>query len=339
VPTPRQITWAKLRVSVVAITAVVIFLELAYLLTGGTLLARKANLYLYTNDATGLSTDSPVSVDGIDIGKVVDISLSGSSDPARTVKVTMKVEEERLKSVPDDSVAEISADSLVGDKYVDVASGKSATHLAPNGELKFRSQAELMSRIDLSQFQDQIAKIDAVLTDIEQGRSQLGQFIKGDAMYVGLLRTLGQLESAFHAAMASTAQVGGAMYTDEIYRALETPFVQLDKTLAEIDSGQGPAGRFLRDPADYESWVNSIEGIRKEVEAIGTGAFFQSDESYQSWNKLVASTITQVDQMSANPMLNNASQYEALAGSAAQLRDTLRDFHRDPAKYMRYKIF
>ncbi len=321
------------------VTAFVIFLELAYLLSGGTLLSRKTHIYLYVNDATGLSNDSTVSIDGIDIGQVENVALSGSADPARTVKVTMKVEESRLRSVPDDSLVDISADSLAGDKYVDISSGKSTKPLAPGAELKYRNSGELMSRIDLSQFQDQISKIDAVLTDIEQGRSQLGQFIKGDAMYVNLLHTLGQLEGAFHAAMASTAEVGGALYTDAIYSDLKAPFKQLDQTLAEIQSGQGAAGRFLRDPADYQAWLNSIEGIRKQVESIGKSDFFASDESYRNWNMLVASTIAQVDQMSAEPMLNNASQYESLAGAAAQLRDSLRDFHRDPAKYTRYRIF
>jgi ABC-type transporter Mla subunit MlaD len=338
-PTPRQISWAKLRVICVAITALVIFSVLAYLLTGGNLFEPKVTIYLYVNDATGLSTESPVSVDGIDIGKVESIALSGSKDPARTVRVTMKVARSLLASVPVDSITEISADSLIGDKFVDVQSGKSAQHIAPGGELNFRSQPEMMSRIDLLQFQAQISQIDAVITDIEQGRSLIGQFIQGNQMYTDVLHTLGQLESAFHTALATTAQVGGALYTDAMYQQLRQPFQQLDKALAEIQSGQGPAGRFVNSPADYEQWLQNLRDIDKQVESIGTSDFFQSTDTYRSLNQMVLSTISQVDAFNANPMVNNQSQYESWAGAAVQLRDGLRDFHRNPASYLHYRIF
>ena len=228
---------------------------------------------------------------------------------------------------------------MIGDKYVDVQSGKSPQHIAPGGELNFRSQPELMSRIDLLQFQAQIDQIDGVITDLEQGRSLFGQFLQNEAMYTGLLKTLNQLEGAFHKALATTAQVGGALYTDAMYKQLQQPFQQLDQALAEIQSGQGPAGRFVNDPAAYEEWLQNIRDISKQVEAIATSDFFQSDETYRNLNQMVASTIAQVDEFNANTMLNNQAQYEAWAGAASQLRDTLRDFHRNPNSYMHFRIF
>src|ERR1035437_10717688 len=102
-PSERQIRWAKFRVLTVCAVAMVILSILAYLLTGGSVLTEKATMYLYIPDATGLGPGAPVRVNGIGVGKVRLVDLSGSTEPNRIVKVTLTVERDRLASIPDDS--------------------------------------------------------------------------------------------------------------------------------------------------------------------------------------------------------------------------------------------
>src|SRR5271157_6640767 len=137
-PSPRQIRWAKFRVLTVSAAAVVILAILAYLLTGGTLLTEKATMYLYIPDATGLGSGAPVRVDGIGVGKVRSVSLSGSNQPNRIVKVTMTVERGRLASIPDDSTAQLASETMIGDKFVDITSGTSTHYVLPGGEIGFK---------------------------------------------------------------------------------------------------------------------------------------------------------------------------------------------------------
>src|ERR1039458_6891594 len=134
-PSARQVRWAKFRVLTVCVAALVILSTLAYLLTGGSLFTERATMYLYIPDATGLGPGAPVRVDGIGVGKVRSVALSGSSDPGRVVKVTIKAERDRLAQIPVDSFAQLSADTLVGDMFVDVTSGRSASHIQPNDEI------------------------------------------------------------------------------------------------------------------------------------------------------------------------------------------------------------
>src|SRR5579863_8998398 len=108
-PSASRVRWAKFRVSVVCIVGLLILVTLVYLLTGGTLLEPKAKVFLYIPDASGLDKDSPVRVDGIDVGKVARVELSGQNDPNRVVRVVMILEKERLSSMTDDSFAEISS--------------------------------------------------------------------------------------------------------------------------------------------------------------------------------------------------------------------------------------
>src|SRR5690242_15621162 len=115
-PTVRRVRWAKIRVVFVAAVALIIFGTFTSLLTGGNLFSSKAVIYLYIPDATGLGADSPVRVDGINIGKVSSVALSGDPDPLRVVRVRMTVQLAGLQTIPTDSYAQLSTETLIGDK-------------------------------------------------------------------------------------------------------------------------------------------------------------------------------------------------------------------------------
>src|ERR1041385_7674531 len=122
-PSAARVGWAKFRVFFVVVVALIILGTLAYLLTGGTILSEKTTLYLYIPDATGLGDGSPVRVNGIGVGTVDTVELSGSAQPNRVVKVSLRLERAKLSSIPVDSYAQLSTETLIGDKYVDITSG------------------------------------------------------------------------------------------------------------------------------------------------------------------------------------------------------------------------
>src|ERR1039457_2802456 len=155
-PSPQQVNWAKFRASAVILAGLLILGAVAFLLTGGTLLEPKVQIYLYLPDATGVEPGSPVRVDGIGVGKVRLVELSGSNEPNRVVKVTMTIERDRLPSITDDSTAETTSDTIIGDKFIDVTSGTGARHLAGGDELRYKSSGNLMQRLDIAQFQQQM---------------------------------------------------------------------------------------------------------------------------------------------------------------------------------------
>ena len=154
--TTRGIGWAKFRVAAVTVAGMAILSVLLVLLSGGTLFQPKATVYLYVPDATGLATGADVRVDGIDVGTVARVGLSGSTAADRVVRLTLAIERGRLSTINSDSTAELTADSLVGDKFVDITSGASPAHIAAGGEIRYKGSPDLMQSLDLVQFQDRI---------------------------------------------------------------------------------------------------------------------------------------------------------------------------------------
>jgi len=338
-PTPRQVTWAKFRVAMAVLAAVAIFSVLVYLLTGGTLLTAKATVYTYIPDATALSSASPVRVNGVDVGRVKKIALSGSNEPTRIIRVTMEIEQNQLPDIPVDSFVEVSTDNVVGDKFVDITRGRSTAVIQRNAEIAFKVQPEFLKTLDLTQFENEVRTVEATLDDIEQGRSEFGKFVQGNDMYNDLLRWVGDLQKGLRATARTTDTVGSLIYTDRLYRQIQEPLAQLDASLARLQAGQGELGRLLRDDAQYAQLRDTLAGFRKTVSSVQSNQFLQSDEEYAGLNRMLASLLQNVDEIAASPLLGTSADYENWTGLAKEMRDGLQDFRKDPQKFLRIKLF
>ena len=222
-PSARRVNWAKFRVSAVAVAGLAILGTITVLLTGGTLFRPKANLYLYLPDGTGLGKGSPVRVDGIGVGKVDSVVLSGSSEPNRIVKVTMIVERDRLPSIADDSTAQTGSETMIGDKFVDVRSGTSPNRIQPGAEIRFKGSPELMKTLDMSQFEQQLRLMDALLTDIERGRGLVGKFVMGEKIHDDIRRKIADIQQGIHAAIDTTSAVGREIYGNHLPQDRRSP--------------------------------------------------------------------------------------------------------------------
>src|SRR5258708_17632563 len=127
-PIQPKAKWAKLRVGILAIASMTILAILIFLITGHVnIFESNAVLYTYMGDAAALAVGAPVNLNGIPVGKVKNITLSGSKEPRRIVKIEMEMPEHILKSIPLDSVSSISAANVLGTKYINIKEGKSET--------------------------------------------------------------------------------------------------------------------------------------------------------------------------------------------------------------------
>jgi phospholipid/cholesterol/gamma-HCH transport system substrate-binding protein len=312
---------------------------LFYLLSGGTLFEEKAKLYLYVNDATGIIIGSPVRVDGIGVGKVTALDLTGLKDPNRVVRITMTVERDRLPSIPEDSWAQLSSDSLIGDKYVDIQSGRSSGHVNPESTIEFRPQADLFKSIDIPQLEAQLRTADVMLGKLERGEGAVGKLVVSDEIYTKLRQRIGEIDEVVREAASTTSAVGQTLYTEKMYQRLRAPIVEIDQALARIQSGQGTGGQLLRDTAQYDQLREAIRNMGQSVAGIHQGELLQSDRLYTEWNRNIAGLIQTVDEVNAGPMFTTSEVYDSLNGAAKQMRDSVKGFREDPKKFLRLKVF
>src|SRR5580693_4710730 len=110
-PDATKIRWSQLRVGIIFITAAVILFVMVFLLTStkGGLLKHNVLLRTYMDDASGLGDGTAVRLNGIIIGYLDRLQLTGSRDPKRAVEFNMLVEPAFLPQIPIDSVVGIGA--------------------------------------------------------------------------------------------------------------------------------------------------------------------------------------------------------------------------------------
>jgi len=273
------------------------------------------------------------------VGRVSSVRLSGSPNARRAVVVTMDVERKRLPGIPAASQAEISSDSMIGDRFVDITSHPSPNSLSPGGEIPMKEETEVMKAIDMLDLEKQMRELNALLADLDAGRGPVGQFVRGRQMYDDLVKRCAEIDRAFTAAVAATTAVGGAIYSHEMYSRILDSATRMDASLASLQSGQGNAARLLRDPAQYEGLRATLGRLRQSVAALRSGAMMQSGDAYAAWNSSLIALIRQVDDFDSNPAFSTSEAYDSLAGAALGLRDSLRDFRTHPEKYVRMKLF
>src|SRR5947207_952857 len=117
-PSQKRIQWAQLRVGILATVAMIIAAVLIFLLTANTsFFEGNFHLRTYMDDSAGMANGSPVRLNGILVGSIHQVRLSGSKDPHRTVEIDLLIKDPYLVQIPEDSVAGISASNLLGDKY------------------------------------------------------------------------------------------------------------------------------------------------------------------------------------------------------------------------------
>jgi phospholipid/cholesterol/gamma-HCH transport system substrate-binding protein len=339
-PSPRQIAWARIRVFAVTVAAAAVMAVLVYLLSGGSVLFEaKSTLIIYVPDATGLAAGAVVRVNGIDVGKVRAVSLSGSNQPNRVVRVALTIERQYLPDIPTDSYAQTEADTAIGDKYINITRGRNAASVQSDAEIPFRPQPDLMKSLDIEQFTQQIRKVDALLDDIEQGRNPTGQFLLSDQVYNQIQGVIGSFEKQVRSIQSPRNPVGKMLYTDEDYRRIREPLAQIDQAIAAIQNGQNPLGKLLLEDTQYNQLAAQLTQLRASIQTLRNNDFFTSDEMYKNWNRGLTSLIQGVDQFNISPLLSSSEMYDNLNGLAAQFRDNLHEFRQDPQKFLRIKLF
>lgn len=318
---------------------------LIYLLLGGQeLFQPSATVYTYMTDLSGLEKGSPVRFSGVRAGTVTQIALSGLKDPQKVVRVEMSIMNQFLKSIPEDSTAQISAETVLGDKFVDVNEGHSSRHLQAGGEL-LSPPPKKINNADLIKAGRQIlAGMDSLLGDIEAGRGELGQFVKGEAFYNTALSKVKKFQKDVNAATSRDTQVGKLIYDDQAYQDLERAVKRLDQALAEWQAGQGVGGKFLKDTAQYDQLRKAAADLTHALQDVRAGKLVKDDELYLRASRLIDNLNAQVEALNSGEgtlgqLMVSSSTYENLQVGTKSLQNMLKELRENPKKFLWMKVF
>lgn len=353
-PSPRMVRWAKLRVGVLAIVSMAILAVLIFLLTSQKpLWAHYETIYTYMDDSAALATGSPVRLNGVLIGSVTMVDLSGSNVPDRIVRVAMKVEADRLKAIPIDSNGDISSENVLGTKFINITKGRSPVSVQPNGEIKSQPSPEIKDLVkkgfDLfDSAQAILARVDKIVSLIESGKGNIGKFLVDDEFYKRLVTTVAELQKVAETVNSGKGTVGKLLYDEGLYNEARAAVARLDELIANLQAGQGTAGKLLKDPALYDEARASMEQVRKLLDDINAGKgtagkLLKDEEAYRRIESILGKVDTTMDRLNAGEgtlgqMLVNRQLYDSTRGLTAEMQELMKEIRANPKKFLRFKF-
>ncbi|HVN07317.1 MAG TPA: MlaD family protein, partial [Bryobacteraceae bacterium] len=335
-PERRKVRWSELKVGVIAFTAMVILAVLIFLLTGSrSIFEHNETLRTYMADAAGMTASTPVRLNGILVGAVQNIRLSGSKDPKRAVEFELSIQERFMRQIPEDSTAAISAANLLGNKFIDITKGQSATPMRSGSELRsLQTQdiPELMAQSAnlIATLQDISKRADAMLTDIDAGKGNLGKLLRDDELYKRLNNIAGEGQQLLADVRNGKGTLSKLIYDDSLYQEIREPIKRIDAMLADLQQGQGTAGKLLKDPQVYDEAQQTLAEMRllaKELnEGKGTaGKLLKDDQLYKQFTELAGKLDTTIERINSGQgtvgqLLVNPQLYENLNSAMSQFR-------------------
>jgi phospholipid/cholesterol/gamma-HCH transport system substrate-binding protein len=356
-PVATKAKWARLKVGLMSIVALAILGALIFLMAGSKgLFKSKSPLYTYMGDSAAIADGAPVRLNGIYVGKVTKVTLSGLGDPRRVVKAEMQVDDEFLPSIPVDSQAKIAAENLLGTKYINIKRGTSAQTVRAGAELQSFDTPELedlfqQGYTSLGSLDSILKKLDGILDAVQVGQGTIGKLLVDETLYNKILAIANEGQKLTETLNSRDSSVGKLLHDDRLYEDVRGSVARINTlmdTFTRDYESQGTVRKLMRDPALYDDTRKTIADVRQLLAGInegqGTvGKLLKSDDLHDQLKATIGRLDTLLDKINdgqgtLGQLLVNPALYESLDGTTRELQGLLKDFRANPKKFLRIRV-
>lgn len=353
-PKSSKVAWSQLKVGVMALLALIILFVLVFLLTGAdNPFTDKATLYTFMRDSGAMTEGAAVRLNGILIGKVTHITLTGDANVERTIRMKMEVHRDLLSRIPDDSLIGFSSENVLGAKFLNIQRGKSATPVKDGGELRSRDDTDFLEIAAsamplLESLRSILTRIDKVVAVVERGEGSIGKLINDEEVYNRVNRVLGNVDRVTAAVEKGEGTLGKLIYDASLHDDLRRTLARVDNIAAGLERGEGTAGKLLKDPAMYDDLRKSSSELRVLLSDLnagkGTAGKLLKDEGLH--NRLTG-TLDRLNgamdrinagQGTLGQLMVNPALYENLTGTTAEMHALMKDFRANPKKFLTIQL-
>ena len=360
-PSASKTKWAQLKVGLMTIAALVILGALLWLMAGSQgFFQTTVNVYTYLDDSAAVSEGAPVRLNGILIGKVSQVGLSGVSEPNRVVRVTMEIGDEFPQVIPVDSEAAIAAENLLGTKYINIRKGKSAQAIQAGAEIRSLDTREFDDLVQqaypaLASLSAITKKIEGIVDQVESGKGSIGKLLVDETLYTNLSNIVAEANKLSKTLNSTEGTLGKLLHDDTLHNDVRGVIAKVDAVVDGLNRGEGTAGKFLKDPRIYDDTRQTIQETRQTVSQVrdllaglnrgeGTaGKLLKSEELHAQVKETIGRLDSLLDKINSGQgtigqLLANPALYESLDGTAREMNGLMKDFRANPKKFLRIKL-
>jgi phospholipid/cholesterol/gamma-HCH transport system substrate-binding protein len=351
----NKVKWSQLKVGVMALLALLILAFLIILMTGTNPLFQKyAEVYTYLDDSSAMTAGAtPVRLNGILIGTVKKIELSGSAQPGRKVKLTLDINQEDLSKIPVDSTAKLAQQNLLGSRFVNIDKGQSQQTIQPGGEIASAETPEIedlfqQGSTTLAALKLTVDKVNAIIGSVESGQGNLGKLLYDDKLYKQVLATVDELHKLSVTLNSPDSNLGRLLHEDTLYQHVDGTVTRINTLLDGLNNGEGTFGKLLKDSAVHDELLGDLTDIRTLLAGLnnGEGTAGKLLKSTELHDQLLTS-LGKIDdvldkinngQGTVSQLLNNPALYEDLDITTREIQGMVKDFRANPKKFLTIQL-
>lgn len=278
----------EIKTAILAISSILLFIWGYSFLKGSDLLSSYKQIYVEYDNVEGLVPSSPVTLNGLTIGKIKSIELQ----PTGKLLVELQIKSDFV--ITEKSVAEIYAPSPIGGKQIAIIINKSSTKPIESGE--HLVSANKLGIIDgvLGQLDPLKIKVDQLLDNANLMMQNINQIMNADSKsniqsgLANLNETLAQFKvasvqvnsiladnkSKLNATLSNvdTASKNFAKISDSLskvkinhtIKTLESTLSNVNDIMKNLNEGKGSMGKLMKDDALYSNFSKTS----KELELL-----------------------------------------------------------------------
>jgi phospholipid/cholesterol/gamma-HCH transport system substrate-binding protein len=342
-PRTRSLAWSELKIGIVAVSAMGLAVMLIMAVGGAAGFSwQRYALKTRFSDVKGLKSGAVVRVAGVEVGKVIEVELSGAE-----VEVHLEVKKGNEQRITTESRASIGSLSLLGEPVIDVSPATSGTPLKDGDYIPaVRSRGELADVAESAR--TSLDSINALLLDVRAGKGTVGQLFSDDRLYKEITAFVTAAEGVTANIRDGRGTMGRLIKDPAAYERLNASLVNLQEITRGIRAGEGSLGKLVTDDALAKSLTTASGNVADLTGRLKTGdntmgKLLTEKELYDRFNSVAA----RVDSMIANlqkaegtagQLLQNKELYENINGAASELRGLVGDIRKDPKKYLNVRV-
>lgn len=284
----------------VAGIAVILIIVLLWL--AGSRFLRPVERYrvFFRGSVSGLLPGASVELNGVSIGKVVDLHLTNDSPP----RVEVDLEVRPGTPVRRDSVATLSGSLVTGIRFIQISGGTTAAGPLPEGDV---------IRVDESSFEDIRRQAQALTQETRDVLTSLNHDVLNRPNREALGRTILDLSATVHNLKTLTDDLA----SPQRLAALNDTLNNLSRTTQRVrEAAESASATMQTFSAHREQLYADFSGALRRL----NGTLDSADQLMTSANALLARNAPQLDQSARR--LNRASRH---------IDETIDAIHADPS--------
>jgi phospholipid/cholesterol/gamma-HCH transport system substrate-binding protein len=351
----RQLTYNELRVALFVLATVALLIVGIFYVTGQGAWQSKYTLKTYLPEAEGLVVGAPVSLGGVHVGNVSELSINPKAEtPDQNIEVDMQILNGYRNWIRENSTATLATQGALGQRYVTITRGTPpASVIPPEGEVKGIPASTIQTVVEhsavlMDNLNGLATDLRSITAQIHSGKGTLGQLLYDNRMYNQLNETVTRADDIMAKLQSGQGTAGKLITSDELYNNANSAVGRVNSLLADVQAQKGTLGKMVYDPSLYNnatSFLSKGNTLLSNAEA-GKGSLgkFVTDPTLYNNIRDASAKLRDLTgklddgQGTAGRFFTDPQLYNNLTGLSGDLRLLIGDFRRNPKKYLRIKV-